>query len=414
MSVPRYVIIGNGVAGMTAAQEIRRADPDGVLTLIGDEAERYYYRASLSEWLAGDNADEAVYGRTPAFYADLQIKKVNGLVTHVHPERQTLTLQNGDTLPYDQLLIATGAKARIVPIKGLNHPNVYRTWQDAREIKAQLTREGELHQGRALILGGGILGLELAGALVKMGIQKIALVQRSAFVGKPILDQHAAKWLQRRMRADDLDLLLNDTVTHVTTEAGETPIAHCKSGTTWAFDLFVQTVGILPRYPEIAGLKIGRGIQIDEHSRTNHPNIYAAGDCTETHNPATSRWQPTRTWLDGARQGRVAGGGMAGRTVSMTTSPYFNASIIYDVFYAYLGAPHGAGEIYLWQEPGAYRKVRVVDGKLTGALLMGQRHGMMALYKAIGQPVAQYGDEIAAPEFPWNDLTGKDWGYDFY
>jgi NAD(P)H-nitrite reductase large subunit len=233
-------------------------------------------------------------------------------------------------------------------------------------------------------------------------------------VGKPILDQHAAEWLQRRMRADDLDLFLNDTVTHVTTEAGASPTAHCKSGKTWAFDLFVQTVGILPRYPEVAGLKIGRGIQIDEHARTNLPNIYAAGDCTEIYDAATERWHPTRTWLDGARQGRVAGCGMTGRTASAASAPFFNASIIYDIFYAYIGAPHGAGETYLWQEPGAYRKMHVVDGKLAGAMLMGQRHGMMALYKAIGQPVAQYGDEIAAPEFPWNDLTGQDWDYDFY
>ncbi len=408
MNATRYLIIGNGVAGVTAAQTIREVDIEGEITLIGDEGEPYYYRASLSEWISGDNTKEMVYARTPAFYDEMNLNLVNGLVTEVMPDEKQVTLESGKTRAYDKLLIATGARANRFPIEGLeeNKILVYRTWDHARRIKAEVGC-----CGRVLILGGGILGLELAGALVQMGVEEIAVVQLLAFMGGPVLDKPAGEWLHTRMRADGVDLFLDDTVERV---EGET--AHFKSGKTWDFDIFVESVGIRQRYPDVPGLKTGRGIQIDAYASTNLPDIYAAGDCTETYDPASDSWQSTRIWLDCARQGKVAACNMTGIDDNLKKYPFFNASIIYDVHYAYLGDPHGEdGEVYLWTKgDAAYRKVRVVDGKLTGALLLGNRHGLMPLYKAIGQPVTAFGDAIVKPDFAWNELTGQDWDYLFF
>ena len=115
------------------------------------------------------------------------------------------------------------------------------------------------------------------------------------------------------------------------------------------------------------------------------------------------------------QQGRTAGRNMAGQDAALPDQPFFNASIIYTALYTYVGEPHGEeGEVHVWQGDGGYRKVRVVDGKLAGALLLDERHGSMALFKAIGQPVAQFGADIARPDFPFNDLTGQDWDYLFY
>lgn len=408
MTGTRYVIIGNGVAGISAAQQIREVDADGEITIIGDEGEPYYYRASLSEWISGDNTDEMVYARTPEFYRELNLDLVEGLVTAVLPDQKKLKLQNGESQAYDKLLIATGARANSFPIEGLDEDEilVYRTWDHARTLKAQVGC-----CGRVLILGGGILGLELAGALVQMGIEDIAIVQVLDFMGGPVLDQPAGEWLHRRLRADGVKLFISDTVERV---EGDT--AHFKSGRTWDFDVFVESVGIRQRYPDVPGLKTGRGIQIDEYAKTNLPDIYAAGDCTETYDPESDEWQSTRIWLDCARQGKVAACNMTGIDDSLQKYPFFNASIIYDVHYAYLGDPHGdAGEAYVWTKgTDAYRKVRVVDGKLAGALLLGNRHGLMPLYKAIGEPVASFGDDIVRPDFPWNDLSGRDWDYLFF
>lgn len=405
MSEVKYLIIGNGVAGVTAAQEIRHLDTDGRIVMVSDEGEPYYYRASLSEWISGQTTSEMLPGRTSEFYDRMRIEQRTGHVTRVEPKAGQVHLADGGRIDYDRLLIATGARANVYSVEGLEETVVFRSLADARHIKESLGC-----CGRALIVGGGVLGLELAGALHNMGIQHIAVVQRTPPLGKPLLDASASGWLQQRMRADGVDLFIRDTVVRV-----EGKTAYLKSGKAWDFDVLVQAVGITPVFPEVPGLTVGIGIRIDDHCRTNLPDIYAAGDCTETCVPDSDRWQTTRIWLDCAQQGSTAGRNMAGRDATLPDQPFFNASIMYTVLYTYVGEPHGEeGEIHIWQKGDGYRKLRVVDGKLAGALLLGERHGGMALLRAIGKPVAGFGADIARPDFPFNDLTGRDWDYLFY
>ncbi len=400
-----YLIIGNGMAGLTAAQEIRHADPAGRIVLIGDEGEPFYYRASLSEWISGQTTDDVLPGRTAAFYAQTRIEQVTGHVERIDPDARQVYLTDGRTRGYGKLLIATGARANVYPVEGLDEVMVFRTLADARAIKERL---GDC--GRALIVGGGILGLELVGALHKMGIPHIGVVQRSAPLGKPLLDTAAAEWIQERMEADGVDLFIGDTVARA---EGQT--AHFKSGRTWDFDALVQAIGITPVFPELPGLDAGKGIRIDARCRTNLPAIYAAGDCTETRIPSSDSWQTTRIWLDCAQQGKTAGRNMVGQDATLPAQPFFNASIIYSVLYTYVGEPHGEeGEVYVWHKADGHRKLRVVDGRLAGALLLGERRASMALFRAIGRPVAKYGGDIARPDFAWNDLTGQNWDYMFY
>jgi nitrite reductase (NADH) large subunit len=401
----RYLIIGNGVAGMSAAQEIRQADPEGQITIVGDEPDPTYYRASLSEWIAEDNTEDMVMARTKAFYGDMRLETLQDYVSAVDLDAKSVTMSDGSLRAYDRLLIATGAQPNVIPIEGLDSALTYRTWDDARTIKRAVDANT-----RVLILGGGVLGLELAGALVRTGVHDIAIVQLLDFVGPPLLDRPAGEWLQERIRADGLHLFLGDTVTRV-----ESNTAVFRSGETWDFDVFVQSVGVGARYPDVPGLATGRGVRIDAHTATNLPDIYAAGDCTETCKPDGDRWQPTRTWLDCARQGRVAGCSMAGIDASLADTPFFNASILYDVNYAYIGEPNAdQGESFLWTTERAYRKIRTEGERLAGALLMGDRTGAMAIHKAVGRAIGSPDETFARPDYPWNDLTGRDWDYLFY
>jgi len=411
MAEKTYLIIGNGMAGLSAAQAIRERDRAGRILLLGDEGEPYYYRASLSEWISGDLTGATLAGRTPAFYDALRIEQVTGHVARVESDARRVHLNDGYIIEYDKLLIATGARANVYPVKGLDEILTFRTWADARQIKEQLGC-----CGRALIVGGGILGLELAGALHKMGIERIAIVQQPGFVGGPLLDADAAAWLMAHyLTPDGIDVFVNDTVARV---EGQT--AHLQSGQTWDFDILVQAVGITPLFPETPGLTVGRGIRINASCRTNLPDVYAAGDCTETQAPGTDgaadrAWQTTRIWLDCAKQGKVAGRNMAGDDCALPAQPFYNASVIYTAHYTYIGEPHGdAGESYVWQEENGYRKLRVMDGRLAGTLLLNARHGDMALFKAMGRPVGDFGDAVAQPDFPWNDVTGQDWDYEFF
>jgi nitrite reductase (NADH) large subunit len=411
MNGVKYLIIGNGVAGISAAQEIRHADPEGRIMIVSDEGEPYYYRASMSEWLSGELSDDMLVGRPSEFYTHMHFEQLPARIARVDPQMHRVYLDEGTSIDYQQLLIATGARANVFPIKGLKDAILFRTLADARRIKTQLGC-----CGHALVVGGGILGLELAGALHKMGIEQIAIVQRSGYVGKPLLDQPAAEWLQQRIRADGIDLFLNDEVERVTDQT-----AHLKSGHRWDFDALILAVGITPVFPQVPGLEIGQGIHIDDHSRTNLIDIYAAGDCTETRVPgSTDRWQMTRIWLDCARQGKVAACNMTGRQAALSDQPFFNASLIYTVLYTWLGEPHGQeGQVYLWQgetspmHTGGYRKIRIVDGRLAGALLLGQRHGSMAMFRALGKSIP-VSDQVAHPDFDWNKLGESNWDYWFY
>jgi len=403
MSEKMYVIIGNGVAGVTAAQELRKLDGNGKITIISNEDD-YYYRASLSEWISKRNTKEMMSGRTNGFYEQMNLGRTFGEVSKIDPVKHEVYV-NDQAIVYYKLLIATGATPNRIQIPGLDGSLVFRSIRDAAEIQEQVGC-----CNRVLILGGGILGLELAGALHHLGIENIAVVQLTNYVGGPLLDQAAAEWLQSKMRADGITLFLADTIDHV-----EEKTAFFKSGARWNFDLFVQSVGIRPQFPEVPGLETGRGIRIDDQSRTNITDFFAAGDCTETYHPAMQRWMTTRVWLDGARQGRAAAYAMMGKDLEKDRSPFFNASLIYTERYGYIGEPHGEDGISnVWKTERAYRKVRIVDGKLAGGLLIGNRHGMMAMYRSIGLAVSDAGPALAAPDYAWNELTGNDWDYYFY
>ena len=403
MTALHYVIIGNGVAGVTAAQEIRKLDLTGKITIVSDE-EAYYYRASLSEWISTRNTEEMMLGRTVEFYNTLQLNRVVGKVTQVDAENHQVWIDR-KIINYDRLLIATGAEPNRVSIPGLDESLVFRTFKDARNIQEKVGC-----CNRVLILGGGILGLELAGALHLFGINGIAVAQVMGYVGAPLLDQSAAEWLQDKMRDDGISLFIADTIEQV-----EGQEAVFKSGKRWMFDLFVQSVGVKPQFPDVPGLIVGRGIQIDDHGGTNLQDVFAAGDCTETYHADLERWMTTRIWLDGARQGRAAAYAMSGHAFSMEKPPFFNASYIYTEHYAYMGDPHSVdGEHFIWKTDSAYRKIRIEDGKLVGGLLLGNRHGMMAMYKAIGKFVPETGPGLAMPDYNWNDISGNDWDYHFY
>lgn len=405
-----HLIIGDGAAGMFAAQEIRGLQPDASILIVGDEPDCYYYRASMSEWLSGEITDEMLPGRTEQYYEAMDLPRLQGYVKRVDPAKREVILADGSRMGYGELLIATGAQANRFPIPGAEEALVFRTLADVRLIKERLGCCGS-----ALILGGGILGLELAGALHKMGIEQIAIVQRSAFVGKPLLDQTSAEWLQTRMGADGIMLYLNDTIEQVERTVDGERVAVMASGRRQAYDVLVQAVGITPVFPAVEGVEVGKGIRIDNRGRTNLPHIYAAGDCTETWNPARARWEPTRIWPHCAQQGRIAGRNMAGDGNAVLDLSDFNASLIYTIFYAYMGDPHGAGgQRYVWQTDGGYRLFRVLDGKLMGVLLLGERQGMMPILKLMGSDVGQYGADIVDPAFDYNALTGKDWDFLFW
>ena len=406
MRSEHFVIIGNGVAGVSAAQEARKTDPKARITLIGNEPIPSYYRASLTEWITQELDDQNILARTPEFYKAMDIQRVSGTVQKVSPKTQNLQFNDGRELSWDALCIATGAAANIIPFKGLeeNQIHTYRTKADAEFIKSKI-----LEQPSVLIVGGGVLGLELAGGLQRLGLQKVAIIEYLGQIARPILDEPLARWLEKRIRDNGYLVFLNDTIEHV-----DGDLAVLRSRASYQFDLLVESVGIRPVYPEVPGLEKGLGIRIDPHGRTNLERIFACGDCTETFEPKSSKWQTTRIWYDCARQGRAAGAAMAGGENPFHGKGFFNCSYIYNEQYSYIGDPHGEGTIFRYERGDVHRKIRLVDGVLAGALLIKERRGSIPIFEALGMDVAVYGEALAHPDFDWNSLTGEDWDYRFF
>ncbi len=406
MSDPHYVIIGNGIAGLSAAEEARSANPDAKITLIVNEGLQTYYRASLTEWITGELNDQNLAARTPDFYQSMAINQITGTVLEVHPEEKTLSFQDGRQITYTALCIATGGTANRIMFDGLEESLVitYRDLADAKHIRSQLSQEKHI-----LIMGGGVLGLELAAGFKRLGLEKVSIIEYNNQIARPIMDEPLSRWLESRIKEDGFDLYLQDSIVHVD---GKT--AHLKSGQVLDFDLLIQTVGITPCFPSVDQLEVGRGIRIDAHGQTNLPDIFACGDCTETFNTNSGKWQTTRIWLDCARQGRAAGASMAGKTKPYYKKALFNCSTIYLENYSYIGDPHGDGIIYRYNNESTHRKVRLVDNKLAGAVLINDRRGTIPIFKCIGKAVSEFGEAIAQPDFDWNTLSGEDWDYLFY
>ena len=400
----RYLIIGNGVAGISAAEEIRKVDPTGEILILHDEERPYYYRASLSEMITGEKTPQMLAGRTPQFYENLKLTAIRAFVTHIDPVKRVAYTQKKE-YPYDEVLIATGAAPRSIDIPCDQKILLYRDFSQAEEIIAALR-----NQPRLLIIGGGVLGLELAAAVHQLPGHQIAIVQRSPQIGRPLLDEAASDWLIQRMQTDDIALFLNDVVKRIKTNT-----VVMESGKTWQSDLVVAAIGVIPIYPQIPGLKINQGIQIDEYCQTNQPHVYAAGDCTEYFHQAHHKWQPSRIWLEASQQGAIAGANMAGETKKYPAGTTYNASYIYKDRYVFIGDPHGeGGQTHLWIHGDAYRKIRVVDGIVAGAVLINNRKGHLAIRDAINAQSIVKGDDLAHPNLNWNFIAKPSWDYHFF
>ena len=400
----RLIIIGNGVAGISAVEEIRKHDSDSEILLFHGDEKPYYYRASLSEMITEKNSPSMLTGRTDDFYVQMNITTIPAYITGIDAGKQLVYTHNSQ-YNYDELLIATGAKARQLDIPGDLHSLVYRNFTDTETIIAALK-----NQKRLLIIGGGVLGLELAAAAREVPGTHIAIVQRSNQVGRPILDRPASDWLIQRMQMDDITLFLNDSVERI-----ENHKALLKSGRTWDSNLVVQAIGIVPVYPPVENIATGNGIQINANCQTNLPHIYAAGDCTETYHQTQDTWKPSRIWLQAAQQGLTAGANMVGVTKTLPESTFYNASYIYKDHYVIIGEPHGEeGEVHLWKEGDGFRKIRTQDGKILGAMLLNQRKGHLAIRDAINNNATITAGNLAHPDFEWNFSAGKNWDYRFF
>lgn len=370
----KYVIIGNGVAGIHAAEAIRHLDAEGRLTLIGDETFPPYCRPMISMVLEGATPPERLPIRSTDFYRRLGITPILGRrVSGIDVEARVVRLPGlEDGIPFDRLLIASGADPRPITADGLHLAHIFymRTERHVREMLDAIPTVKT-----ALVLGGGLVGFKAAYGLLRRGIRVTQLI-RSAYPLSMQVDRTAGEMILNELVRKGLDVRvgLSAAAFHGN---GRVEGARLSDGSEIACDMVVIGKGVLPALSFVPRdrIDVDLGILVNAHMETSVPGIYAAGDAAEFVDIARKTRWVNAIWPEAAAQGRAAGMNMAGRPVALKGSLSRNVIRIFDMDVmtgGWVDPPESAGFEILSRHDRrrkTYRKL-VLDGRRLVGMAM--------------------------------------------
>jgi 3-phenylpropionate/trans-cinnamate dioxygenase ferredoxin reductase subunit len=323
MSDP-IVIVGAGQAGGQAAVSLRLMGHDGPILLVGDESHIPYERPPLSKaFLAGDVTHERLYLKRPEYYEQHGIDlRLRTRVAEIDRSTKSVRLTSQEVLKYDKLLLATGSKVRKLPVPGGDLPGVHylRTIADVEAIKAALTPGA-----RVAIVGGGYIGLEVAAVMTKLGAT-VSVIEVLGQLMARAMAPEVAGFFERMHRAHGADIRLKTAVTGFEAgEGGRVAMVATNAGDKIPTDLVIIGIGILPQteLAEAAGLRIDNGIVVDDCGRTDDPNVFAAGDCTNHPNALLDRRLRLESVQNAVSQGKAAAAAMIGKPAPYAEVPWF-------------------------------------------------------------------------------------------
>ncbi|HWK40811.1 MAG TPA: nitrite reductase large subunit NirB [Croceibacterium sp.] len=362
------VVIGNGMAGCRAVEEVLARDPGRYrVTIFGAEPRVNYNRIMLSPVLAGEKSFDEIVINTAEWYADNAIELIAGdPVIAIDREARIVTSRAGVATAYDRLLIATGSDPFIIPVPGHDMPGVI-SFRDMDDVDAMLAAANK--GGSAVVIGGGLLGLEAAHGLSLRGM-KVTVLHLMPTLMERQLDE-AAGWLLKQALEERGQTILTGADTAAIT--GETHVTgvELKDGTVIPADLVVMAVGIRPStaLAKQAGLAVGRGIQVDDHMVSSDPAILAVGECVEhdgqCYGLVAPLWDMCRALADHLT------GAPTGYRGSVTSTKLKVSGI--DVFSAgdFSGGPECEDIVLRDASRGIYKRVVVKADRIVGAVLYG-------------------------------------------
>jgi 3-phenylpropionate/trans-cinnamate dioxygenase ferredoxin reductase subunit len=317
------VIVGANLTGGEAAATLRQEGLDGRVVLIGAELRAPYERPPLSkQYLRGEVSFEQALVRAPNFYAENDIETRFGVrATRVHATEKVVELEGGERVSYDKLLIATGGRNRRFPIPGLDLQGVYdlRTVDDCDRIRAEIT-PGR----RAVVVGIGFIGSEVAASLRQLGVDVVA-VERDPVPLRRVLGEEVGRVMEGIHRDHGATLIFEDTVAALEGEGGRVGRVRTGHGRLIECDFVVVGLGIEPATELLAdtGAEIDNGIVVDEYCRTGVEGIYAAGDVANHYHPVFGRRIRVEHWQNALKQGPAAARSMLGKGDRYDEIPWF-------------------------------------------------------------------------------------------
>jgi NADPH-dependent 2,4-dienoyl-CoA reductase/sulfur reductase-like enzyme/ferredoxin len=407
-AIERVVIVGNGIAGVTAADYVRRRHPACEIHLVGRERHQLYNRMAITRLIYGRSAMSGLYLQPDAWYDERRITCwLNTQVTSIEREQRQVVLATGERLPYDRLILTSGSSSLVPPIAGFGMPGTFvlREAEEAMQVRAFV----QSNQCRRVVIGGGgLLGLEAGYALHKLGLA-VSILERGDWLLRRQLDERGALFLRQYLEALGMDIVLQAETSAVAGD-GRVREVQLKDGRTLPCDLFVVAVGIQPNVElaRAAGLRVGRGVVVDAAMCTSAPEIFAAGDVCEFNGQLPGLWPVA------VEQARVAAINALGGQETYGEAVPVTALKVVGVELTSIGRfdPRSADEtVIALEDAGAhrYRKLVIADGRIVGAILLGYPLDAPAVTAAVkrGLDVAGQLDDLRAGRWEvLGDLAG--------
>jgi 3-phenylpropionate/trans-cinnamate dioxygenase ferredoxin reductase subunit len=339
------VVIGASHAASAFVTGLRQDGWEGDIKVIGEEPYIPYHRPPLSkDLLAGKKDLNDIYIRPEQVYEKANVEFILGVrATEINAGNKEIVLANGSIVSYDKLALTVGSRARTMSMTGDNLQGIYylRNFHDVEQIKKYIKSDG-----KAVIIGGGYIGLEAAAVLNKLGM-KVTVLEMMSRVMERVTSPEISEFYTRVHSEEGVDIRCEVAASGF---EGEGSVSHvlCDDGTSIEADLVIIGIGIVPNIElaQVAGLKIENGIVVDEHACTSDPDIVAAGDCTYHYNHVYERWIRLESVQNASDQARVAAATVAGKERTYDSLPWF-WSDQYDVKLQIAGLSQGYDQIII-------------------------------------------------------------------
>lgn len=400
----RIVIVGAGHASAQVCASLRRDGWSDEILLIGDEPSLPYQRPPLSKaFLAGESTLADLLIRKPEFYQKEHIVFRRGRVTGVDRDAATIDLDDGETLGYNKLVLCTGARPRPLPVPGVELAGVH----DLRDVAdAQSIRSGLATAGRAVVIGGGYIGLEAAASLRKRGLA-VTVLELADRVLQRVTTPRISAFYDRVHREEGIDLRLGAGVVALEGDGRVTGVRLADDEVT-ATDLVVVGVGVVPNVElaQAAGLTVDDGIVVDAHGRTDDPNVFAAGDCASYFDVRYGCRVRLECVSSAVEQAKTVSATICGKDKSISALPWF-WSDQFDVKLQIAGLSVGYDEIILRGDPDTGRGFACfyfAGGRLVAADCVNRPQEFMFSKRAIADDMSPDRGLLANPATPLTSL----------
>jgi NAD(P)H-nitrite reductase large subunit len=407
VSVRRVAIIGNGIAGITAARHIRKRS-DHEITVISAESDHFFSRTALMYIYMGHMTLQDTQPYEDGFWEKNRIRLMRAWVEAVDTQNKILRVAGGQDVPYDDLILATGSRSNKFGWPGQDLRGVQGLYslQDLESMERHTSGVGS-----AVIVGGGLIGIETAEMLLSRGIGVTFLVRESSWMNFAFPDEES-KMINRHILEHGVDLRLGEELSGILPdERGRVRAVTTKDGEEIPCSFVALTVGVGPNvgFLEGSGIDTDRGVLVDAHLATNVPDVYAIGDCAQLREPRPGRRPVEAVWYVGRAMGETLARTLTGEPTRYVQDIWFNSAKFFDIEWQIYGdvpaqVPEGQESLY-WEDPGAHKSIRInyrlEDEAVTGFNLMGvrYRHEVCDAWLREGRSIRHVLEHLGAANF---------------